>query len=268
MVLSMQPERKENRWRSKLIQPRLRWSKQPIRPAELSEALMGVMLARENILEDVNYNKIVPNCYLVELGQDNYARSFQPIRQRVLKQWMDKLLEHLTTTNSRLGRLEYRFGGPITIEMRPVQNLSDSQARILSCIQPESAAIHPPPVIRPPCLEHFSDGQRWYLAAGTTTIGRDTTCEIHLTQSDVQEKRLVSAQHAYIINDENSWRLFDGSPAGKSSTNGTYVNGIPVPREGILLQDGDLITLAALDPEHPLADTPGVAVLRFFQDCA
>jgi hypothetical protein len=239
-----------------------------MRPAELSEALIGVMLARENILEDVNYNKIVPNCYLVELGQDNYAHNFQPIQQSVLKQWKDKLLEHLMTTNSRLGRKEFRFGGPVTIEMRPVPDLSDSQARILSCIQSESAPVQPPPAVRPACLELFSTGQRWYLAPGITTIGRDKTSEIHLTQADVQAKRLVSGQHAYIVNDENSWRLFDGSPNGKPSTNGTYINGIPIPPEGTLLQDGDLITLAALDPDYPSPDTPGVAAFRFSRDCS
>jgi hypothetical protein len=264
----MQTERNDNRWRSKLIQPRLRWGKQSMRPAELSEALIGVMLARENILEDVNYNKIVPNRYLIELGEDNYARSYQPIQERVLKQWADKLLEHMMTTNSRLGRKEYRFGGPIMVELRPVPDLTDSQARILSCIQPETAPVQPPPVIRPACLELLRAGQRWYLAPGITTIGRDPTCEIHLTQPEVQEKRLVSGQHAYIKNDEISWRLFDGSPNGKPSTNGTYINGIPVPVEGQLLQDGDLITLAALDPSHPMPDTPGVATIRFNKDCS
>lgn len=237
-----------------------------MRPAEVSEALTGVMLARENILEDVNYNKIVPNRYLVELGQDNYARNFQPIQQRVLKQWRDKLLEHLMTTNSRLGRREFRFGGPVTIEIRPVPDLSDPQARILSCIQPESTAVQPPPVVRPACLELLNCGERWFLAPGITTMGRDTTCEIHLTQDDVQAKRLVSGQHAYIVNDENGWRLLDGSPSGKPSTNGTYVNGMSIPAEGALLQDGDLITLAALDPDHPLPDTPGVAAFRFNRD--
>jgi hypothetical protein len=264
----MRVDGQDNRWRTKLIQPRLRWSKQPLRPPELSEALTDVMMARVNILEDVNYNKIVPNCYLVELGQDNYTRNFEPIQQRVIKQWTDKLLEHLMTTNSRLGRKEFRFGGPISIEMRPVPDLIDSQARILSCIRPERAPVLPPPVVRPACLELFSDGQRWYLAPGITTIGRDAACEIYLTQADVQEKRLVSGQHAYIVNDENSWRLFDGSPTGKPSTNGTYVNGIPVHPEGTLLQDGDLITLAALDPDHPSPDTPGVAAFRFTRDCA
>lgn len=268
MVNRMQTERNDNRWRSRLIQPRLRWSKGPLRPAELSEALMSVMLARENILEDVNYNKIVPNRYLVELGQDNYARRYQPIEERVLKQWADKLLEHLMTTNSRMGRKEYRFGGPIAIEMRPVPDLTDSQARILSCIQPESAPIQPPPVVRPACLELLTSEQRWYLAPGINTIGRDKTSEIHLTHADVQEKRLVSGQHAYITNDETSWRLFDGSPNGKPSTNGTYINRVPVPPEGQLLQDGDIITLAALDPDHPLPDTPGVATFRFNRDCS
>ena len=31
------------------------------------------MLARENVLEDANYQKISPNCFVVEIGLENYA---------------------------------------------------------------------------------------------------------------------------------------------------------------------------------------------------
>jgi pSer/pThr/pTyr-binding forkhead associated (FHA) protein len=79
----------------------------------------------------------------------------------------------------------------------------------------------------------------------------------------VQEKRLVSGQHAYLQCDEGQVWLFDGAPAGGVSTNGTFVNGVRVPAHGSRLQDGDVIVLAALDPENPKPDVPGTATLRF-----
>ena len=79
----------------------------------------------------------------------------------------------------------------------------------------------------------------------------------------MQEKRLVSSQHAYLQCQAGRYLLFDGAPNGKPSTNGTYVNGQRVPASGYLLQQGDLILLAAIKPAEPRPDTPGVVTLRF-----
>ena len=151
---------KAGRWQVKLLQSRLPWDAQPVRPAEVSSGLHSVMLARENILEDVNYFKIVPNRYVVEVSPENYTRNYQPIENRVVQQWREKLLQHLTTTNRRMGRKEYRFGGPVLIQIRPAADLHENQVRILSQIQPGEVAAEPEPERPGACLILSPGGQR------------------------------------------------------------------------------------------------------------
>jgi pSer/pThr/pTyr-binding forkhead associated (FHA) protein len=79
---------------------------------------------------------------------------------------------------------------------------------------------------------------------------------------------MVSGEHAHIRCQEGVCRLYDGSPGGKPSLNGTFVNGRPVPAEGQPLRDGDAIILAALDPARPKADTPGAAAFTFEASCS
>ena len=61
--------------------------------------------------------------------------------------------------------------------------------------------------------------------------------------------------------------LATATPDGAPSVNGTYINRQPVPRDGQLLQDGDIVILAALNPETPNLNTPGVVGLRFRAVC-
>jgi pSer/pThr/pTyr-binding forkhead associated (FHA) protein len=49
--------------------------------------------------------------------------------------------------------------------------------------------------------------------------------------------------------------------------NGTYVNLKRVAPGGFELKNGDLILLATLDVGHPNPNTPGVASLRFHEEC-
>lgn len=250
----------ERGWQVKRLGARLPWSAGPIRPAEISAGLCAAILTRENVLEDVNYQKISPNHFIVELHPENYTRNYQPIEGRILQQWRERLIDHLETTNSRQGRQEYRFGGRLQLTIRPVPGLKPDQARILSRVQPDEPGEVPK---LPGRLELLDGSLSWVLRPGVMTIGRDSHCDIALKIPAVQAKRLVSAQHAYLNCQEGRYLLFDGGPDGKPSTNGTFVNGQRVPAGGILLRSGDLIVLAALKPSEPRPDTPGVAALRF-----
>ena len=49
--------------------------------------------------------------------------------------------------------------------------------------------------------------------------------------------------------------------------NGTFVNERRIGPEGWRLRDGDVIILAALDPDRPRTDTPGVVTLIFRRRC-
>ena len=250
----------ERGWQVKRLGSRLPWSAGPIRPAEISEGLCAATLARENVLEDVNYSKVSPNHFIVEIHPENYTRNYQPIEGRILKQWRERLIAHLATTNSRQGRQEYHFGGSLQLTIRPVTDLKLDQARILCRVQPDEPGETP---LLPASLELLDGSRSWVLRPGVMTIGRAERCDIPLNYPIVQEKRLVSSQHAYLQCQAGRYLLFDGAPNGKSSTNGTYVNGQRVPASGYLLQQGDLILLAAIKPAEPRPDTPGVVALRF-----
>lgn len=263
-------------WHVKLISPRLPWEAHSPRAAEVGEALSTLMLSGEYALEDAEYLKIVPNEYVIELEEANYLRNFKPIAGRLLQQWRTKMLEQLATANSRLGRSQYQLGATLRLEIRPGANLNPNQLRILCRIQPtimESSgetviAITQPSLSTVPCLEMLSGGARWPLRSKTITIGRDKSCDIHLDMPDVREKRLVSGQHAHLRFEQGRYILYDGSPDGKPSVNGTFVNRQVVPSDGHPLEDGDTIILAALDPNDPRPGVPGVAALIFWESCS
>lgn len=315
---------------------RLPWLNQPMLPAEIDGGLRDAMLAHENHLEDVNYQKIVPNRYVVEVNPENYARHYRPIEGQIIKQWNDRLLEELITANSRRGRREFRLGGRLRLEVRPGSGLKANEARILSRIDPDasqavprapapaplrndrrpsrpspeqikpsdirptgakpggmaaSGTIQPqggpvsPPVEPGPAqpgrgsehphptnapagsvayIEMIPSGQTWAIYPGINTIGRSESCQIYLDNPVIQERRLVSGVHAYILFENSQCILFDGSPSGRPSANGTYVNLRRVMPQGYRLQNGDAIVLAALDPLFPRSDTPGVATFYFW----
>jgi hypothetical protein len=266
------PDEPSAGWRTNWVKPRVPWQRQAVLPAELAEALCRFMLARENLVEDVNYTKIACNDYLVELSPQNFRVNYQPLARSLLQQWRDRLVECLLTANSRQGRREYRFGGQLKIELRAAPDLADHLARVLcrmdAALPVGEAAVTPQvgKLATAAAFVEWMDGRRrWPLQAGDNTIGRDQACSIHLDLAQIQEKPLVSGLHATIRADAGYCVLFDGRPAGRPSANGTFLNGRRIPAHGVPLQDGDLIILAALDPNQPRPDTPGVAALRFRQ---
>ena len=256
----------ENPWHTRLLKPKLGLFAQPLRPADIVEALCETTLARRYAVEDVNYRKIVPNRFIVELSEENYQRNYRLIERRICEQWREHLLTHLTNANSRQGRQEFRFAGPVAVEIRSVSDLSADQARILFRLE-RGTPKTPVRVTLPACLEIISQERQFALYEGVVTIGREANNDVFLNLPAVQEKKLVSGQHAYLRCSRGEYRLFDGTVRGQASTNGTYVNYRRVPPTGIALQNDDLIILAALNPNAPSLDTPGVVVLRFKKDC-
>lgn len=237
----------------------------PLLPADVNRHLAKAMLARDRMLEDVDYKKVVPNDYIVELNQDNYARNYQPIETEVRERWQAKLLEVLDTANRRLGRQVYKLGGPVRVQVRPRANLSASEVRILAQIRPASNLTTM--LSASACLELAAQGRRWFLRSGRMTIGRDPQCDIYLDLPPIQQMGLVSGRHAYIVARNGRYRLFDGATNGEPSTNGTFVNNRRVGAEGKELQNGDVLILGALNSTAPRADTPGAVSLRFQLNC-
>jgi hypothetical protein len=267
----MTRENYQPNWHIDIIKPRLLWSRKVVRPAEVGYALAGVMMNRDRHLEDANYNKIVPNDYIVEVSIENYQRSFEPISDRLVSQWREKLVHSLMTANSRLGRKEYRFGGQLRIDLRQAPDLGEAQVRLLSRVSQDIDApvevsfadLAPGPGIEVGYLEMVNGPGRWNIFQGDNVIGRDESCDIRLDLPVIQEMRLVSSQHAYIRCVGEQCLLYDGSPAGRSSANGTFLNGRRISKEGVPLEDGDRIALAAADPARPDEHTTGTAAFHF-----
>lgn len=258
------------RWQMNWLKPGLLWNKQPIKPAEIGDGLCKIMMTPKNMLEDANYNKILPNHYVIELSQENYSLRYEPLRTSLIQQWHDRLVEHLMTANSRLGRKEYRFGGQVQIELRAASDVKEQHARVLCRVEPTAGDAVGRAAPRgkdrgkeTAFLEMLSGSRRWPLYPGDNTIGRDASCDIFLDSPLIQEKRLVSGQHAVIRVAGTECFLYDGALSGKPSSNGTFVNSQRVPVHGAPLRDGDTIILAAIDPHSPRLDTPGVAAFRF-----
>jgi hypothetical protein len=237
----------------------------PILPADVGKKLLKAMWARENVLEDAKYSKVVPNDYLVELNEVNYNRHYQPVEKLVYEQWQERLLEALHTANSRQGRKEYRFGGRVRICLQSATNLDVDEVRIHCQINAEVGVSAGG--ARLACLELLPEKRQWSLWEEITVIGRDDSCRVYLDLPLIQETRLISGQHAYIRQQGNDFYLYDGSPEGKASVNGTFVNDQRLSSAGHLLQEGDIIILAALDPHQPRVDIPGVAAFRFRAAC-
>ncbi len=253
-------------WHVRRIRPRLGWLAQTSGPAEVGDLLCETLLARENLLEDAEYTKIVPNQFVVELPPDLFTRHYAPLATVICQQWRERLLNHLTTANSRQGRREYRFAGQVVVEARLAPGLEPGHVQIRFRFQADAPDPAPPAVL-PACLELLPAGRSWRLRNGLVTIGREPACDIFLDSPRVQELRLVSGQHAYLQCSPEAYRVFDGASNGQPSVNGTFVNDQRVPRGGQLLHDGDLLILAALRPHAPNLDTPGVVGLRFRARC-
>jgi hypothetical protein len=241
--------------------------RKPIQPADVNRYLERALLDEEKMLEDVDYSKIVPNDFVVEVNAENYERNYRPIVRQVIGQWQDRLLETLNTANGRMGRREYKFGGPVRVDVQPNPQLAPGQVQIQSRINPQTRQAAAAAAADAPCLEWGGSNRRWPLGDGVTTIGRSRRADIHLDLPAIQESRLVSGLHAYLVIEQGRFRLFDGSTDGAPSTNGTYVNGRRLSAAGQELRDGDQIILAALQADRPRPDTPGVAVLTFWMDC-
>jgi hypothetical protein len=254
-------------WQTRTVRPH--WSRTAIRPADVRAGLEAALLDREAMLEDATYRKVAPNQFVVEVNPRSYETIYAPIAARVVEQWGAAMLEHLMTVNSRLGRKEYSLGGRMWIEIRPAEDLDENTVRIRYRISPEAGGQTMAYLPLTGCLELLPTGTRFRMQGDLTVLGRDPAAGIRLDSPIVVERRLVSAQHAYIRSAGGDFYLYDGSPEGKPSLNGTYLNGRRVvPGQGQRLEAGDLIQLAALDPNHPQPDTPGVVTLRFLRECA
>lgn len=248
--------------RERIRQP-LPLRREAARPADVQRRLEAAMFSPDNLLEDARYSQVVPNEYTVELEEAYYEQHYRQIEQRLCEQWRVRLLEVLDTANQRQGRRLYQFGGPVKVSLRPGAGLAPGAVRIRCGIVPETRSTPK----AEGCLERLPNGRKWSLLPGTFILGRHETADLYLESGSQRQAALISAQHAYLVVTEGEVRLFDGSPSGRPSLNGTFVNRQRVPSTGQALVPGDVVVLAPLNPKDPRPDGPGVVALQFHKPC-
>jgi len=111
--------------------------------------------------------------------------------------------------------------------------------RTARTFRPARTAHGPRLVIENPARSGLESGSEFILA-GTMTIGRDLDNGIVIADPS------VSGRHATIGRTSAGWRLRD-----IGSTNGTFMNGVVVDDRGVILRDGETVSL-------------GSVVLRFY----
>jgi hypothetical protein len=155
-----------------------------VRPADINRHLEAAMLDRQNLLEDVNYGKIVPNEYLVEVGPETFEHRFRPIAADLTNQWQRRLLDALNTANGRQGSRVYRFGGPVVVHLRPAADVPEDEVRIRSRVNNEQAVAA---AVGIPCLQRLPRGRSWPVQGSVVTIGRSRQSDIYLDEPEIQQ---------------------------------------------------------------------------------
>lgn len=213
--------------------------KSELQPVEVASAVQREMDDRAAIV--AQGRTLVPNDFVVELAQADHQR---------LEVYADSLGVELATLAREYAREQgYSFVGPVQMRFEGVPDLTTGTFRIRSGVirgttvedgeirRPASDLPRPPGNFagHPRLLVSTNNGpqssQRTYDLTGPITIlGRGTDCDLRLVDAG------VSRHHAELRIEDGEVVLVD-----LGSTNGTFVNGQPVRRIGLV--DGTQVTL-------------------------
>lgn len=157
---------------------------------------------------------IAPNFFQVCLAPPDYER---------FSSFVDVLAQELVESAREHAHAErYIFLGPVEVEIASSEAIAPSTFAI-NCAVQESDEVSAGALVKP-------DGQRVAITEEVLTIGRLSECEIALDDAN------VSRRHAQLRRDGELLYLID-----LGSTNGTFVNGVPIRHHR--LSDGDVIKI-------------------------
>jgi hypothetical protein len=223
-----------------------------VQPAEIAGALQREADNQKNVVAAGRV--LVPNDYVVELGDHDYTR---------LEEWAEPLGDELATmVREHAAEAGYSFVGPVKVSFEKQAGIGTGVFRIRSnvaaaaggggVVSPEpvgeaapaapNATVSPtappggprpaPPGAlpgRPRLIVSISgDESAYFLTHSVTVIGRAAEADLQIDDSG------VSRRHAELRYTSGSVELVD-----LGSTNGVSVNGNPVGRA--VLSDGDRI---------------------------
>jgi hypothetical protein len=208
-----------------------------VQPVEIASALKREVDDRATIV--ARGRTLVPNTFVVELGPADHGR---------LGEWEAALGDELRdVVREHAGQQEYAFVGPITVVFEEAHDLDTGLFRVRSSTTkgqvqaaPRSAEQFGRPAAQAPAPArstalHVSldvEGRSHQVSSPVTVLGRGAEADV------VVDDAGVSRRHAEVHTDGQQVRVVD-----LGSTNGTFVDGERVGRQGAPLADGSRITV-------------------------
>ena len=178
--------------------------KSELQPVEIAGHIRAEMDSKASILSRDRI--LAPNTFSVSLASPDFNR---------MAALGDSLIEELTELVSKHARKQgYQFGAALAIKLIEDTTLNLGQVLVRSTTQQVD-------VEWVPSLE--TDGKRFLLKVGQTSIGRDESADIQINDNGLSRK------HFAILWDGKSAAIKD-----LNSTNGTRINGRSVSETGIV----------------------------------
>lgn len=217
-----------------------------VQPAEIAGALQREADNQKNVVGAGRV--LVPNDYIVELGDHDYAR---------LEEWVEPLTSELAAmVREHAAEAGYSFVGPVQVSLEKHANVGTGVFRVRSAVAAPAGSPPLPADARAPASTDAAtrgprpappgalarrprlivsiggDESAYFLTHPVTIIGRAAEADLRIEDSG------VSRRHAELRYVDGGVELVD-----LGSTNGVSVNGNPVGRTS--LSDGDRIDVGS-----------------------
>jgi hypothetical protein len=183
--------------------------KSGLRPVELGRRLVRAMDDERSI--DVRGRSIAPNTFTVRLSAEDDER-FAEVAETLVRELADAAREHARDEG-------YHFLGPVQVELLVDKRYRTGTFAIDARFHEAAGGGGAGSLVLP-------DGNRIPLEARVLTVGRQSTCDITISDPN------VSRQHAELRPFGEGYVIVD-----LGSTNGTKVNGARVAEHHLI--DGD-----------------------------
>ena len=196
-----------------------------LQPVEIGRRLTREMDLRRTIAPR---GSITPNEFTVLLSPSDRAR-FAPIEGELLSELVTVARDHAKAEN-------YVFLGPVTVTMETDDDLGGGMVLV------SGEMVKPAETVKTKANLVLPDGRKVELGAKPLVVGRLPDAGLVLADPNVSRYHAEFRPAPGASPEPDGTTEYEVSDMG--STNGTKVNGIPVPGAQIL-RDGDTVTVGA-----------------------
>lgn len=186
-----------------------------LRPVELGRRLVREMDGNRSV--DVRGRTVVPNQYVIEVGEDDHER-FAQVHGSLERELAEAAREHARDEG-------YSFMGPVSVHLEVSERQHTGAFQITGRMREGTGGVGAGSLLLP-------TGERLPLGESVVTFGRKPESTVQLADPN------VSRNHAEVRPHGNGWVLVD-----LGSTNGTRVNGTRVSSHD--LTEGDEIAFGS-----------------------